>query len=330
MYASSHSQAVRTNEMKSSETPTIGTLPRQKVVMSAGRVDLTRVVAGIAVEPDHRRRFYRETRNRPSVTGWDAKWCHAVHTRGIVVGNSHHNSALCDPCSAPRWLSPYSLSRKRRPTIELIRAARDRSNAAIAKHDLEGIAAAWMDDVHVVSSTSAQAAGKSANRERMAAQFKNRPDTIYVRNPITIEVYAPWNVASERGEWTGKWSEPDGALEIGGTYQAQWRKIGGRWLIQAELFVPTHCKAANTAISDLEHRGRCANASERPPGRREEAEVIEPPRQERRGGSQSGAAPERAAHHLPQRIVVRREIFNSRNHIQTRRYRLHIAVGNFA
>jgi hypothetical protein len=78
----------------------------------------------------------------------------------------------------------------------------------------------------------------------MAAQFKNRPDTIYVRKPVTIEVYAPWNVASERGEWTGKWSEPDGALEIGGTYQAQWRRIGGRWLIQAELFVPTHCKGS--------------------------------------------------------------------------------------
>ena len=63
-------------------------------------------------------------------------------------------------------------------------------------------------------------------------------------SPITIEVYAPWNVASERGEWTGKWTEPDGALEIGGTYQAQWRKIDGRWLIQGELFVPTHCKGS--------------------------------------------------------------------------------------
>lgn len=127
---------------------------------------------------------------------------------------------------------------------QLIRAARDRSNAAIAKHDLDGIAAAWMEDVHVVSSTSAQTAGKRANRDRMAAQFTNRPDTIYVRTPVTIDVYAPWNVASERGEWTGKWTEPDGALEIGGTYQAQWRKIDGRWLIQGELFVPTRCKGS--------------------------------------------------------------------------------------
>ena len=122
-----------------------------------------------------------------------------------------------------------------------IRAARDRSNAAIAKHDLDAIAAAWMEDVHVVSSTSAQTAGRAANRERMAAQFKNRPDTIYVRTPITVDVFAPWHVAAERGEWIGKWTEPDGPLEIGGTYQAQWRRVDGRWLIQAELFVPLRC-----------------------------------------------------------------------------------------
>ena len=126
----------------------------------------------------------------------------------------------------------------------LIRAARERSNAAIARHDLDGIAALWMNDVHVVSSTSAQTAGRDANRQRMAAQFKNRPDTIYVRRPSTIQVYAPWDVAAESGEWTGKWTEPDGVVEIGGTYQAQWRKIGGSWLIQAELFVPTHCRGS--------------------------------------------------------------------------------------
>jgi len=127
---------------------------------------------------------------------------------------------------------------------QLIRDARARSNQAIAAHDLAGIARVWMPDVHVVSSTSAQTAGRDANRERMSAQFKNRPDTVYVRTPTMIDVYPPWAVASERGEWTGKWTEPDGRIEIGGTYLAQWRKIDGQWLIQAELFVPTRCAGA--------------------------------------------------------------------------------------
>ena len=126
----------------------------------------------------------------------------------------------------------------------LIRDARRRSNDAIAVHDLTGIARAWLPDVHVVSSTSAQTAGNEANQQRMARQFEMRPDTVYVRTPRTIDVFTSWSVASERGEWIGRWTEPDGKLEIGGTYQAQWRKVDGRWLIQAELYVPTHCRGS--------------------------------------------------------------------------------------
>jgi len=125
-----------------------------------------------------------------------------------------------------------------------IRAARARSNAAIAKRDVAGIAAHWMPDVHIVTSTSAQGTSREVNGQRMADQFKRRPDTIYVRTPATVDVLASWAVASERGEWTGRWTEPDGVVEIGGTYLAQWRKVEGVWLIQAELFVPTHCRGS--------------------------------------------------------------------------------------
>jgi uncharacterized protein (TIGR02246 family) len=127
---------------------------------------------------------------------------------------------------------------------QLIRDARALSNRAIAAHDLAGIAAIWMDDVHIVTSTSAHATGREPNQQRMAQQFARRPDTTYVRQPVAIEVYSPWNVAAERGEWTGKWTEPDGALDIRGTYLAQWRKVDGKWLIQAEVFVPTQCRGA--------------------------------------------------------------------------------------
>ena len=124
----------------------------------------------------------------------------------------------------------------------LIREARARSNAAIAAHDLDGVARVWMENVHVVSSTGAQTAGRSANAQRFAEQFKTRPDVVYVRTPSAIDIYSEWNVAAERGEWTGRWTEPDGALTIGGTYLVQWRKINGQWLVQGELYVPTHCR----------------------------------------------------------------------------------------
>lgn len=127
----------------------------------------------------------------------------------------------------------------------LIRDARARSNAAIEKHDVAGIARFWMDDIHITTSTSAQANGWTANGSRMSEQFKRRPDTNYVRTPTSIDVFAPWAVASERGEWVGRWTDPDGPIEIRGTYLAQWRKVKGRWLIQSELYVPTQCKGGS-------------------------------------------------------------------------------------
>jgi ketosteroid isomerase-like protein len=127
---------------------------------------------------------------------------------------------------------------------QLIREARARSNQAIATHDVAGIARVWMENVHIVTSTGVQGAGRALNQQRMARQFTSRPDTIYVRHPTTVDVYSAWAVAAERGEWTGRWAEPDGTVEIAGTYLAQWRKIDGQWLIQAELFVPTRCTGA--------------------------------------------------------------------------------------
>jgi ketosteroid isomerase-like protein len=128
---------------------------------------------------------------------------------------------------------------------QLIREARARSNAAIAAHDPVAIGRVWMESVHVVTSTSVQATGRELNQQRMARQFASRPDTIYIRRPIAIDVYPQWAVASERGEWTGQWTEPDGPLVIDGTYLVQWRKVDGQWLIQAELYVPTRCSGGS-------------------------------------------------------------------------------------
>ena len=126
----------------------------------------------------------------------------------------------------------------------MIREARARSNAAIAAHDPAAIARLWMDDVHIVRSTGAQLAGRELNQQRLAQQFATRPDTIYVRQPVAIDVYHPWGMASERGEWTGRWTEADGTVETAGTYMAQWRRVDGQWLIQAEIYVPTRCKGS--------------------------------------------------------------------------------------
>lgn len=126
--------------------------------------------------------------------------------------------------------------------VRAIVAARARSNVAIARHDTVGIAREMMPDVTVVSSTSAMGTGVALNVSRMATQFARRPDTRWVRTPETIAVFDAWGVASERGQWVGTWTEPDGPMVIRGRYEAQWRRQDGIWRIQGELFVPLRCE----------------------------------------------------------------------------------------
>lgn len=145
-------------------------------------------------------------------------------------------------CAATPYYRTHPVQAWQQSTDEqLIREARARSNAAIRAHDAAAMARLWMDDVHVVRSTGTQVAGRERNQQRMAQQFATRPDTIYVRQPSAIDVYLPWGMASERGEWTAQWTEPDGIVDMAGTYMAQWRRIDRVWLIQAEVYVPTRC-----------------------------------------------------------------------------------------
>ena len=151
-------------------------------------------------------------------------------------------AAVIAACIATPYFEANPVHARQPSTDEqLIRDARAHSNSAIRAHDAAAMARLWMQDVHIVRSTGAQVAGREANQQRMAQQFWTRPDTIYVRQPSAIDVYVPWAIASERGDWTARWTEPDGAVDTGGTYMAQWRRIDGMWLIQAELYVPTRC-----------------------------------------------------------------------------------------
>lgn len=123
-----------------------------------------------------------------------------------------------------------------------IRAARARSNAAIARHDTSAIAAEWMPDVHVVSSAGLQLSGRAENARALQAQFVDRPDVVYVRTPDSLQVYSPWGMAAEFGHWQGSWTLGDRKIEIGGPYFGKWQRVDGRWLIQAEVFVPGWCR----------------------------------------------------------------------------------------
>lgn len=123
-----------------------------------------------------------------------------------------------------------------------IRRLRESSNAAIARHDTAGIGAILAPHLIVVSSNSAQSIGRQAMLDRFAQQFASRADVTYRRTPRDVRVFAAWGMASEAGEWTGSWTDPDGKLSLGGRYFAKWRKLDGSWRVESETYVPEFCR----------------------------------------------------------------------------------------
>lgn len=122
-----------------------------------------------------------------------------------------------------------------------IRARRESSNAAIARHDATGIGAVLAPNAVVVTSNSIHREGRDANVQSFADQFRTRPDVVYRRAPDDVRVFAPWQMAAERGRWTGSWTEADGKIQLTGSYYAKWRKVDGAWLIESETYVPETC-----------------------------------------------------------------------------------------
>lgn len=127
------------------------------------------------------------------------------------------------------------------PDARTIRALREQSNAAIARHDTVGIAAILSPEVVVLASNSATLVGRAAMIRRFADQFAARPDVWYRRTPTEVTVFPAWQTASESGRWAGSWTDPDGRLAISGSYLAKWRLVDGRWLVESETYAPDQC-----------------------------------------------------------------------------------------
>jgi|EP01046_Picozoa_sp_COSAG06_P022511 ketosteroid isomerase-like protein len=82
-----------------------------------------------------------------------------------------------------------------------IRTARASSNAAIKAHDIDGIAAHWLPDVHVTHSNGSILSGAAANREMFAESFAAHADLSFDRRTETVllDVDTAGGVAAELG-----------------------------------------------------------------------------------------------------------------------------------
>lgn len=130
------------------------------------------------------------------------------------------------------------------PDETQIRNVRQLSNQAIANHDTNAIAKYWTEDFNVISSRNAAIMGREANRQIFIREFNTKKDVVYIRNSEQVDIFPDWNMAAETGTWIGRWQEPDGMVNLSGTYYAKWHKINGNWKIRAEIFTPLSCSGS--------------------------------------------------------------------------------------
>ena len=129
----------------------------------------------------------------------------------------------------------------------LIRQARAASNQAIARHDVSAIVGFLADEFQVAASNGSFMRGREEMGNAFAGRFAEFRDAVYVRTPESVEVNPSGTVAAETGRWTGSWTTTAGPFRTGGRYAASWRKVAGKWLIHAELFVPLFCTGPGCA-----------------------------------------------------------------------------------
>ncbi len=125
---------------------------------------------------------------------------------------------------------------------DTVRGLRAASNAAIARHDVNGVLSFMDPSYQVTAGAGTLAQGRDGEREVWTGLFARAADLRYVRTPESVEVADAGERAAEVGRWVGTWTTAEGATHVGGRYAAYWRRVDGAWKIHSELFVTLECR----------------------------------------------------------------------------------------
>ena len=149
-------------------------------------------------------------------------------------------------CFALAWIAmigrlPLAVAHAGPASEAQIRDARKQYDAAIAQRDFASLSKLATAEVQMIGAAS-RSTGIAALQEALKRLVEKRPDLTLKCDLQAIEVNEAWNVASERGRWRETWTEQGSPVDLGGSYLAMWKRIDGRWLLDAWLFVPLSCK----------------------------------------------------------------------------------------
>lgn len=131
---------------------------------------------------------------------------------------------------------------------DAIRAIRIKSNAAIARQDVQGITSFLDSEYQITTGSGAMYQGNPSKESNLWAEhFAEYPDAVYVRTTETVELGTYLPVAAESGHWKGSYSTGTGVKDMTGSYMAYWRNVEGHWKIHAEMFVTLSCTGPGCA-----------------------------------------------------------------------------------
>ena len=127
--------------------------------------------------------------------------------------------------------------------IRAIKQLRRDYNAAMAARDMAPVMNLFDPGYHMIRGASGVAV---AGAESIGAALKDDaakdPGFVgYERITGQVDIGTGGQRAAEQGRWVGRWTEPDGKMELTGVYLAMWVKTGGRWTVKSEAFVALKC-----------------------------------------------------------------------------------------
>ena len=121
-----------------------------------------------------------------------------------------------------------------------IRSARQQMSEALSRREFAAIGQHLTDKVSITGPV-----WRTVGREQVLHAYSDlmsrRPDLVWTYEPQEVRVNRDWWFASESGAWRETWREPDGLTELRGSYMALWRRAEGRWLLDAQVFIPLAC-----------------------------------------------------------------------------------------
>lgn len=126
-----------------------------------------------------------------------------------------------------------------RTDIDAVKAQRAVFNQAIASKDLQAMATVLAENVLLVTGTNSDRFdGRDAQLQLWGDDFAAPDRAAYVRTPQCVRVSGIAPVALEYGRWRGERGAENFAA---GSYAAKWRRAGGVWRLEAEIFATEEC-----------------------------------------------------------------------------------------